>query len=76
MLITTRLIDREIDKQTVKREKDKEREVETERLNTTQLIDIHTYKQISKQKYKRGVTSLQGPVFRKVVYFNQELRLC
>ena len=47
-----------MDKQTVKqeREKEKEREVETERLNTTQLIDIHTYKQISKQKYKRGVT--------------------
>ena len=58
MLITTKLIDREMDKQTVKqeREKEKEREVETERLNTTQLIDIHTYKQISKQKYKRGVT--------------------
>ena len=31
MLITTKLIDREMDKQTVKREKEKEREVETER---------------------------------------------
>ena len=58
MLITKKLIDREMDKQTIKQDKEKEREVETERLNTTQLIDIHTYKQISKQKYKRGVTSL------------------